>query len=113
MIFFKNLNNLDFIPYSRYNQVIEGISWYNINYDDQTGIGAYVLKFNPKSKTKEHVHLGDESFFVLDGTIYDSLTKQTYVKDNYVNLKKDSIHYSYSENGCTLLVFSQGHIKRF
>ena len=34
MNYFTNLINLKFYPYSRYNHVIDGIFWHNINYND-------------------------------------------------------------------------------
>ena len=113
MTYLKNLNDLDFIPYKRYGTVIEKIFWYNINYSDKTGIGSYVLKFEPGAKTKEHIHLDTENFIVLKGSIYDSFYKMTFKKNSFISLEKDTIHYSSSDEGCILLVFSQGHIKRF
>ena len=76
---------------------MKGIYWYNINYNETNGIGSYVLKFDPSAKTKFHKHLGEENFFVLEGEITDSFTKNTYSKDNYVSFEKNSCHYSYSE----------------
>ena len=113
MIHIKNLKNINFYPYNRNNETLKGIYWNNINYNENDGIGSYVLKFDPGAITKFHKHLGEENFFVLEGEITDSFTKETYSKGNYVSLEKNSCHYSYSEKGCILLVFSQGHIERF
>ena len=112
MIFLKNLQEVDFIPYNRYGERIENIYWHNINYSDETGIGSYILKFNPSAKTKYHKHVDDENFFVIEGEITDSISGETYKKGNYISLEKGSEHYSYSEKGCVLLIFSQGHIER-
>ena len=112
MFFSENLEKLVFKPYNRYGQTLDKLFWYNINYSDYTGIGTYILKFEPDTYTRNHIHLNDESFYVINGTIYDSLHNKTFKKGSYVNLKKNTSHYSYSKSGCTLLVFSQGHIKR-
>ena len=112
MIIIKDLIDISFIPYNRYGETINNIFWHNINYDDNNGIGTYILKFNSEAKTRFHKHLGEENFLVLEGEITDSSTNQTYVKGNFVNLKKNSCHFSYSKKGCYLLVFSQGHISR-
>ena len=113
MILLKNLTNISFTPYKRYGQIIKGIYWYNINYNDDNGIGTYILKFDAGSKTKFHKHMSDENFFILEGTLNDSETKETFIKGNFISLKEGSSHYSYSKDGCILLVFSQGHIKRY
>ena len=113
MITIENIKKVKFLPYKRYNQLLEGLYWHNINYSDLTGIGSYLLKFNPNTYTQEHMHLNYENYYVLSGSIYDSISKKTYYENSFISLEKNTIHYSYSENGCTLLVFSQGHIKRF
>lgn len=113
MISIENLHNVTFKPYKRYNQLLKGLYWHNINYSDITGVGTYLLKFSPNTYTKQHKHLDYENFYVLSGSIYDSLSKKTYYKNSFVSLEKNTIHYSYSKDGCIVLVFSQGHIERF
>jgi mannose-6-phosphate isomerase-like protein (cupin superfamily) len=107
-----DLRNIKLIPYTRYNKTIDGLFWKNITFNEETGIGSFILKFNKKTKTINHVHFANETFFIIEGDIYDSYSNKIYYKNNIINMYPGSSHYSYSENGCLLLVFSEGHIKR-
>ena len=107
-----DIKNIKLKPYDRYSKKIDGLFWKNITFNEETGVGSFILKFDKNTKTISHIHFSNETFFIIEGDIYDSYSNKTYYKNNIINMHPGSSHYSYSKNGCLLLVFSEGHIKR-
>ena len=46
--------------------------WYNFSYNEETGEGSYLYKMDPGTKSKTHLHMGPEEFFLLEGDLTDS-----------------------------------------
>ena len=103
----KNIPDKLYTPYNRYGKNIKGLYWFNINYDKYSGIGTFILKFEPNSITNYHRHKNYEDFYILNGELIDS--KGNIFRENtLVSMEPNSIHYTYSIKGCKVLVFSQG-----
>ena len=101
------ISNLKLKPFNRYGKPIPKLSWYPISYDNKSGQGSYILKFEAGGKSLEHKHLGFEEFLVLKGSLKDSDNSEFKAGD-FVTFKPDSSHFSSSNKGCLLLVFMRG-----
>ena len=105
-----DLSNIKFEPFDNYGSVIPGMSWHKITYNEETGLGAYVLKMDPGAKSLAHEHTNYEEFLMLDGELIDSDNK-VFIKGNFVTFEPGSSHSSYTKNGCLILVFQRGKNK--
>lgn len=83
------------------------IWWYNLSYDEDTGEGSYLYKMEAGTKSKAHLHMGPEEFFLLEGDLTDS-DGFNYKKGDFVHLATGSCHYSSTSLGCTIVVTHRG-----
>ena len=103
-----NINSLNFKPFDRYGQVIPGMSWHKISYDDDTHIGSYISKLEPGTKTIPHRHTGNEEFYIIEGELIDS-DGTIFKKGDFVSFEPNSSHSSHTNKGCLILTFMRGH----
>lgn len=68
------------------------------------GYGFHIYRMAPGQTTLAHTHEGDEEFYVIDGDLRDHDGFE-YRAGDIVCLKSGTTHNSYSENGCTLVVY--------
>ena len=66
-----NPSKLKFTPFNSYGKPISGMSWHKISYNQNTGVGSYVLKMAPGARSLKHKHQNYEEFYVLDGELTD------------------------------------------
>ena len=99
--------NLQFEPFDRYGQVVPGMSWHKISYDDEKNIGTYISKLEPGTKTIPHTHLDYEEFFVLEGELIDS-DGTVFRTGDFITFLPGSMHGSHTEIGCLLITFMRG-----
>ena len=99
-----NPSKLKFTPFNSYGKPISGMSWHKISYNQNTGVGSYVLKMAPGAKSLKHKHQNYEEFYVLDGELTDE-DNTTFNKGDFISYKPGSKHSSFSKKGCLLLVF--------
>ena len=97
-------SKLKFIPFNSYGKLIPGMSWHKISYNQNTGVGSYVLKMAPGARSLKHKHQNYEEFYVLDGELTDE-DNTTFNKGDFISYKPGSKHSSSSKKGCLLLVF--------
>jgi anti-sigma factor ChrR (cupin superfamily) len=103
-----DINNLKFEPFDNYGVAVPGMSWHKISYSKENGgYGTYILKMEPGAKSLPHKHNGFEEFLILDGELTDPDGK-VFKKDDFVSFEPGSHHYSYTKNGCLVLVFMRG-----
>ena len=95
---------LKFSSFNSYGKPIPGISWHKISYNQNTGVGSYVLKVAPGARSLKHKHQNYEEFYVLDGQLIDE-DNTTFSKGDFISYKPGSAHSSFSKKGCLLLVF--------
>ena len=104
------VSNVKFEPFDNYGPVIPGMSWHKITYNKETGQGTYILKMDPGAKSLPHKHMSYEEFLMLDGELIDPDNK-VFKKGDLVTFEPGSSHFSYTENGCLLLVFQRSKNK--
>ena len=111
-----NIDDTEFKPYDRYGRydIIPGLYWKQLHYDNTTQCGTYLLKFNKAVKTILHEHSVYEEFLIIDGSLYDSLVckdsdNKCLEKGTYIKMNPHTKHYSYSPNGCLVFVISHGN----
>ena len=103
-----NLYNVKFKPFDNYGAVVPGLSWHKISYDRKNGgFGSYLLKMDPGSKSIPHKHKGYEEFLILEGELVD-VDKKVFKKGDFITFKSGSKHFSYTKDGCLILVFMRG-----
>jgi uncharacterized cupin superfamily protein len=88
-------------------EVQADLSWCNISYNEKTGDGFFLVKFEPGAKSIPHEHLNWEEFVVLEGDIRDS-DGTVYQAGDCVSLKAGSRHVSTSKSGAVTAVFIRG-----
>ena len=99
-----NPSKLRLTPFNSYGKPIRGMSWHKISYNQNTGIGSYILKMAPGARSLKHRHQNYEEFYVLDGELIDE-DNTTFKKGDFILYKPGSKHSSFTKKGCLLLVF--------
>lgn len=99
-----NPTKLKFTPFNNYGKPISGMSWHKISYNQNTGVGSYILKMAPGARSLKHKHQNYEEFYVLDGELIDE-DNTAFNKGDFISYKPGSQHSSFSKKGCLLLVF--------
>ena len=105
-----DLCNIEFVNYNRNNLDVPGLLWHVISYEDDTGMGTYVLRYEPGAQTPTHTHMGYEEFLILRGSLFNSDGK-VFEKNTFVSFEPKTTHYTFSPEGCDVLVFSRGENK--
>jgi len=81
-----------------------GQSFFQLNSSNPDGVGFHLFRMAPGTTTDSHRHTGDEEWFMLEGDLTDN-DGTRYKAGDLVWMKEGTEHNSYSENGCTLVVF--------
>lgn len=81
-----------------------GQSLVQLNTSNPDGVGFHLFRMAPGTTTDSHRHTGDEEWFMLDGDLTDN-DGTRYVAGDLVWMKQGTEHNSYTENGCTLVVY--------
>ena len=100
-------SNKELIPYKRYGEKTNDLSWLPISKDNDCKYEVYLIKFDLGSSSNFHRHNGNEEFYVIDGELIDDDGK-IFKTGDYVKFEKGSEHSSYSKIGCKLLVILHG-----
>ena len=99
-----NTSKIKFTPFNSYGKPISGMSWHKISFNQNTGVGSYILKMAPGARSLKHRHQNYEEFYVLDGELTDE-DNTTFKKGEFISYKPGSKHSSFTKKGCLLLVF--------
>jgi quercetin dioxygenase-like cupin family protein len=102
-----NFRKAKFRPYHLQGEVQKDLTWYNLSYDERTGMGFFLVRFAPGAASIPHEHLDFEEFVVLEGEITDS-DGTVYRSGDCVSLRPGSRHVSVSRTGCISAVFVRG-----
>ena len=100
-------NDEGFRPYDRYGTPIKGLSWLPLRFDAETGMGSFLIRFEPGAASLPHEHGGVEEFVILDGFLIDADGRRFDTGD-VVSFPAGSRHHSTAPEGCTLAVFLRG-----
>ena len=49
-----NPSKLKFTPFNSYGKPISGMSWHKISFNQNTGVGSYILKMAPGARSLKH-----------------------------------------------------------
>jgi len=85
---------LKFTPFNNYGKSISGMSWHKISYNQNTGVGSYILKMAPGSRSLKHKNQNYEEFYILDGELTDE-DNTTLNKGDFISYKPGSKHSSF------------------
>ena len=99
-----NPSKLKFTPFNSYGKPISGMSWHKISFNENTGVGSYILKMAPGARSLKHRHQNYEEFYILEGELIDE-DNTSFKKGDFISYKPGSQHSSFSKKGCLLLVF--------
>ena len=100
-----------FQTYNRYGKTLPGVEWLPLSGGAEADKEVYLIRFGPGSRSHPHIHQGSEEFLVLDGELTDH-DGMVFQSGDFVRFDPGSEHWSYSENGCTLLVILAGGTNR-
>ena len=100
-----------FQTYSRYGKPLPGVEWLPLSGGAETDNEVYLIRFGPGSRSHPHIHQGSEEILVLDGELTDH-DGMVFRSGDFVRFEPSSEHWSFSENGCTLLVILSGGTNR-
>ena len=101
-----NIKTATFTPYDKEATGETGTSYIKLNPDMDRDIGFYIYKMEPGASSTPHRHGGAEEFYVIEGELKDN-DGTVYSAGDVVWLAPGTEHTSYSENGCTVAVFSE------
>ena len=99
-----NIGAATFKPWVLESGNDSGQSLVQLNSANPDGVGFHLFRMAPGTTTEAHRHAGDEEFYVLDGDLVDN-DGTRYEPGDLVWMKEGTEHHSYSENGCTLVVY--------
>lgn len=99
-----NIESAEFKPWELDSGADSGQSLVQLNTAKADGVGFHLFRMAPGTTTDAHRHTGDEEFYVLDGDLVDN-DGTRYVPGDLVWMKEGTEHHSYTENGCTLVVY--------
>lgn len=67
-----NVYEAEFEPYGLQGVEQAELKWANISYDEKTGQGCFLIRFEPGARPIAHEHTGFEEFLILEGDLVDS-----------------------------------------
>ena len=91
-----------FDPYDFDGPVQEDMSYLKLDYDPDSGQGAYLIRMEPGAETIAHVHKRREEYYIIEGDLVES-DGTVLGPGDYVVYHPGSRHNSRTENGCLLL----------
>lgn len=100
----EKLADLEMFPMTRYGEIMPGLKWNPLRFDETTPSGFFVVEFEPGGVSIPHEHPSAEEFYVLKGAFCDH-DGHTYEAGELVSLGPGTRHYSYSEHGALVLVW--------
>ena len=101
-----NIKTAKFTPYDEESTGEKGTSYLKLNPKMHRDTGFYIYKMEPGASSTPHRHGGAEEFYVIEGELTDN-DGTVYSAGDVVWLAPGTEHNSYSENGCTVAVFSE------
>ena len=99
-----NINEVEFKQWVSEGGGDSGQSFFQLNPSNPDGVGFHLFRMAPGTTTDSHKHEGDEEWFMLDGDLTDN-DGTRYRAGDLVWMKEGTEHNSYTEHGCTLIVY--------
>lgn len=86
----------------QWTELAPGVRMLILHEHPSSGYRVALLKYEPGTSTRRHIHTGDEHIFVLEGSQSDE--NGHYPKGSYVVNPKGREHKVYSQEGCVVLI---------
>ena len=103
-----NISDPDaFTPYDPEGTTEQGTSFIQLNSDRPQGVGFYIYRMAPGSRSTPHRHGGAEEFLMIEGELIDN-DGTVYRAGDVVWLAAGTEHTSHTETGCTIAVYAEG-----
>jgi len=102
-----SVDDANWQTYSLQGEPQKDCAWCNLSYDEETGEGCFLFRFDPGGRSIAHEHVGYEEFVILKGSIEDH-DGAVYKAGDFVSLKPGSRHWSKSKEGAVVAVFIRG-----
>lgn len=83
-----------------------GVSYIPLDEKKMPGTGLYLYVMEPGSQSAPHEHGSDEYFYIIEGDLTDH-DGTKYQAGDMACLRAGTRHFSHSENGCRIIVFSE------
>ena len=99
--------NAAYESYDRYGISAETMTWLPVRVDEATGIGCFMVKFEPGGTSEPHIHTGGEHFLMIEGELVDD-DGTVFKAGDFVSFAPGTSHSSHSPKGCTVAVFLSG-----
>ena len=99
----RSAGDADFVPFERYGEPIEGMTWCPLSIGEDDDLEIYLLRIAAGSQTYPHEHVGSEQFLVLEGSLIDC--DGTRIKaGTFARFEAGSRHHSSTDEDCLLMV---------
>ena len=103
-----NIREAKFTPWQSADS--PGTSYLQLDTSRPPGVGFYVYRMPPGTRSDPHEHGGTEEFLILEGTLVDH-DGTVYREGDLVWLAPGTRHSSHTETGCLIAVFAEGEEK--
>lgn len=102
-----NIEETPFTPYYSGGREVEKLSWIPLNFDEESGKGSFLIRFEPGGESRHHVHTGGEEFLMLEGALIDD-DGTVFKPGDYVHFAPGTSHSSKCPDGCLAIVYIGG-----
>ena len=99
-----NINDADFTPWESAEN--PGTSYLQLDTTRPPGVGFYIYRMEPGSRSDPHEHVGTEEFLMLEGELIDH-DGAVYRPGDLVWLAPGTKHNSHTKTGCLIAVFAE------
>ena len=99
-----NIKEAEFKVWESESGEDSGQSLVQLNTSKPDGVGFHLFRMAPGTTTDSHRHTGDEEWFMIEGDLTDN-DGTRYEPGDLVWMKEGTEHNSYTEQGCTLVVY--------
>lgn len=100
-----NIRNAEFRPWESADA--PGTSYLQLDTGRPPGLGFYIYRMPPGTRSDPHEHGGTEEFLMLEGELIDH-DGTVYRAGDLVWLAPGTKHSSRTETGCLIAVFAEG-----
>jgi quercetin dioxygenase-like cupin family protein len=99
-----NTDKAEYYVYDFEGPPLDGVYQLDLSYDQETGLGAYMIRMEPGTITTRHVHKLREEYLILEGDIIES-DGTVLGPGDYIIYEPGSEHNSRTESGALIIGF--------
>jgi quercetin dioxygenase-like cupin family protein len=101
-----NVRDAEFEPWDPEGITEKGTSILQLNPTAPRGVGFYIYKMEPGSRSGAHRHGGAEEFMIIEGELHEC-DGTIYRPGDVVWLAPGTEHTSYAPNGAVIAVYAE------